>query len=214
MPDHENVLAYAAAHTTSRPPILDELTAITEETTTSPGMQSGVAESILLTTVTHIMQPRFVVEVGTFTGASAIAIARALPDGGRILCCDVSEEWTAIARDFWSRAGIDDRIELRIGPASETLTSLPHDEPIDLAFIDADKPGYIDYYEAIVARLAPHGLIAVDNVLWDLKVLDDRVDDPDTQAIRAFNAHVVADERVEVVVLPVGDGVSLITRTT
>lgn len=211
MLDHSGLAAYAEAHTTPKPLILHELTKVTAAKTEMPGMQTGHTEAAFLTTLTHIMQPRLVVEVGTFTGASALAITRALPPDGRILCCDVSEEWTAIAREFWDKAGVADRIELRIGPAAETLASLPPQPTVDLAFIDADKPGYIEYFEALIDRLSPHGLIVADNVLWDGAVLDPSISDPNTEAIRAFNDHVLVDDRVDVVLLPVGDGMSLIT---
>ena len=211
MLDHWELAAYAADHTSAPSPLLAALTRETVERTEAAGMQSGPAEAALLRTLTRIMQPRFVVEVGTFTGASALAITEALPDDGRILCCDISEEWTTIARDYWRRAGVNDRIDLRIGPAADTLATLPSEPHIDLAFIDADKPSYIAYFDALVGRLAPHGLIVVDNVIWDGAVLDKADTSKNTEAIRAFNAHVLADERVDVVLLPVGDGMSLIT---
>lgn len=212
MLDHSRLAAYAEAHTTPRPPILAELTKVTAAKTEVAGMQTGLTEAAFLTTLTHVMQPSFVIEIGTFTGASALSIARALPPDGRILCCDVSEEWTAVAREFWDRADVADRIELRIGPAAETLASLPPEPTVDFAFIDADKPGYIDYFEALIDRLSPHGLIVADNVLWDGAVLESSISDPNTEAIRVFNDHVLADSRVDVVLLPVGDGMSLITR--
>jgi len=214
MLDHARLAAYALAHTTPHSPILAELTEITARSTTSAGMQTGIAESALLVTLTRTVQPRFVVEVGTFTGASALAIAQVLPPDGRILCCDISEEWTSIAREIWRKAGVADRIELRLGPAADTLAELPARPEIDLAFIDADKTGYIGYFEALIDRLAPQGLIVVDNVLWDGAVVDNAVNDDNTTAIRAFNDHVMADNRVDVVLLPVGDGVSLITRSS
>ncbi len=213
MLDHSQLAAYAVAHTTAPTPMLDELTAITQEHTMRPGMLTGAAETALLRTLTRIMQPQFVVEVGTFTGASALSIAQELPPGGRLLCCDISEEWTAIALDIWAQAGVSDRIELRIGPAAETLAGLPDQPSIDLAFIDADKTGYKQYYEEIIARLAPHGLIVVDDTLWDGAVIDPAANDDTTTAIRDFNDHVLADDRTDVVLLPVGDGMSLISRS-
>jgi caffeoyl-CoA O-methyltransferase len=150
--------------------------------------------------------------VGTFTGASALAIARALPDGGRLLCCDVSEEWTAIARRHWEAAGVSDRIDLVIAPAIQTLRALPDDTPVDFAFIDADKTGYLAYYEELVPRLSDHGLLVVDNVLWSGRVMDPSVFDDDTVALREFNSRVMADDRVDVVMLSVGDGVSVVRR--
>ena len=141
-----------------------------------------------------------------------MAIAKGLPEGGRLICCDVSEEWTAIAREAWAAAGIDDRIELRIAPAIESLEALPADAEIDLAFIDADKTGYLSYYEAIVPRLRVGGVVMVDNVLWGGRVIDDSVDDPDTMAIREFNAHVLQDDRTLSTLLPIGDGLSMHQR--
>lgn len=173
------------------------------------GMQIDPAQGAFLTLLTRLVAPSFAVEVGTFTGYSSTCIARGLPDGGRLLCCDVSEEFTALALETWARAGVDDRVELRLGPALDTLRSLPDDERIDLAFIDADKAGYHDYYEEIVARMGPGGLVVVDNVLWGGRVVDASDQDESTVAIRAFNDHVAADGRVEVAMLPVGDGLTL-----
>jgi caffeoyl-CoA O-methyltransferase len=149
------------------------------------------------------------VEVGTFTGYSSLCIARGLAPGGRLICCDVSEEWTSIGRRHWEQAAVADRIDLRIAPAVETLRALPKEPSIDLAFIDADKSHYLDYYEEIVERVRPNGVVLVDNVLWSGRVLDQEAKDDDTVAIRAFNDHVVADDRVDVVMLPIGDGLTL-----
>jgi caffeoyl-CoA O-methyltransferase len=147
--------------------------------------------------------------VGTFTGLSALAIARGLAPGGRLLCCDVSAEWTALGRPFWEEAGVSDRIDLQIAPAAETLAGLPPDPPVDLAFIDADKGGYVGYWDELVPRLRPGGIIAVDNVLWSGRVVDPGADDAGTAAIRRFNDHAAADGRVDIVMLPVGDGLTL-----
>jgi caffeoyl-CoA O-methyltransferase len=147
--------------------------------------------------------------VGTFTGYSSLCIARGLPAGGRLLCCDVSEEWTAIARRAWERGGVADRIELRIGPGAETLRSLPRDPTIDLAFVDADKPGYPVYYEELLTRLRPNGVLLVDNVLWDGRVIQPDATDDNTAAIKAFNDLVAADDRVEAVMLPIADGLTI-----
>jgi caffeoyl-CoA O-methyltransferase len=156
-----------------------------------------------------VLGTRRAVEVGTFTGYSALCIARGLAPGGTLLCCDVSEEWTAIGRQAWERAGVADRIELRIAPAAETLATLPTEPHIDLAFIDADKEGYIAYYEELVPRLRPHGLLLVDNVLWSGAVVDPKADDANTRAIRAFNDHAAADPRTDTVMLPIADGLTL-----
>lgn len=175
-------------------------------------MQISPEQGAFMTLLTRIVGARRAVEVGTFTGYSALSIARGLADGGRLLCCDVSEEWTAIAREGWTKAGVEESIDLRIAPAIETLRTLPTDEAIDLAFIDADKVSYASYYEEILARLAPSGVILVDNTLWSGAVVDTSRDDDDTRAIRAFNDMVAADERVESVILTIGDGLTLIRR--
>jgi caffeoyl-CoA O-methyltransferase len=176
-------------------------------------MQITADEGALLQLMVRLTGARYVVEVGTFTGYSALAIARALPDDGRLLCCDVSDEWTAVARRYWEEAGVASKITLRIAPAADTLAALPSgdDEPIDLAFIDADKTGYAAYYAELVPRLRPNGVILVDNTLWSGRVAG-ADDDADTVAIRAFNDMVAADARVESYILPVADGVSLIRK--
>jgi predicted O-methyltransferase YrrM len=174
-------------------------------------MQVAPEQAAFLTMLTKIQQARLAVEVGTFTGLSSICIARGLVPGGRLICCDVSAEFTSIARRYWKRAGLEDRIELRLGPAVETLAALPAEPHLDLAFIDADKTGYAAYWEAIVPRLVPGGLVLVDNVLRSGHVLDRRPD-VSTQAIIDFNAMVLADERVESVLLPIADGVTLARR--
>jgi caffeoyl-CoA O-methyltransferase len=176
------------------------------------GMLLAPEEGALLGWLARLIGAREAVEVGTFTGYSALAVARELPPEGRLLCCDVSEEWTAIARRYWERAGVADRIELRLGPAADTLRSLPDEERFDLALIDADKPGYPTYVEEILRRTRPGGVICVDNTLWHGRVVDGSADDDATRAIRALNDAVVADERVDVVLLPVGDGLTLLRK--
>ena len=178
-------------------------------------MQVADDQAALLSALVSAIRPTLAVEIGTFTGSSSLAIARALPvhpSAGRLLCCDVSDEWTAIARRHWEAAGVDDRIDLVIAPAIDTLRALPTDTVVDFAFIDADKTGYLAYYEQLVPRLSTHGLLAIDNVLWGGKVLDPSVDDADTVALRELNAWIVADNRVEVVMLSVGDGLTLVRR--
>lgn len=173
-------------------------------------MQIGTPQGTFFTLLTRLMSARKAIEIGTFTGYSALSIAKGLPEDGHLLTCDVSEEWTAIAQDAWKEAGVADRIELRLGPALETLRSLPADADWDLAFIDADKEGYLAYYEELVPRMRPGGAILVDNVLWFSTV----VDDPEGEGapMRAFNAHVAADPRVEAVILSIGDGVTLVRK--
>jgi caffeoyl-CoA O-methyltransferase len=201
---------YAVAHSTYPP---DEVQRSLIDATQALGgismMQISPDQGAFMTLLTRLVGARFAVEVGTFTGYSSICIARGLAAGGRLLCCDVSEEWTAIAREHWERAGVTDRIDLHIGPAAETLAALPADPPIDLAFIDADKPGYRTYYEEIVPRLRSGGVVLLDNVLWSGNVVDESVQDENTQAIRAVNDHVAADDRVEAVVLPIADGLTI-----
>lgn len=173
------------------------------------GMQIDPVQGTFLTMLARLVGAQFAVEVGTFTGYSSICLARGLAPGGRLLCCDISDEYTSVARRYWERAGLDDRVDLRLGPALDTLESLPADPPIDLAFVDADKTGYRAYYEAIIERVRPGGVIAVDNVLWSGAVVDPSRTDEDTEAIRAFNEVLAGDDRVEVVMLPLGDGVTL-----
>jgi caffeoyl-CoA O-methyltransferase len=202
--------AYLVAHSTPPDPVARELA--DETARLFPGsatMQIGPEQGTFMTLLARIGGTRNAVEVGTFTGYSAICLARGLADGGRLLCCDVSEEWTAVARRFWQRAGLADRIELRVGPAIETLRALPAGPAIDLAFIDADKPGYIGYWEEIVPRVRPGGVILVDNTFYGGGVVEPASGSADIEAIRAFNDRAVADERVELVMLPVGDGLTL-----
>ncbi len=201
--------AYAVAHGTPPDAVQRSLIEVTAGLGSVSGMQISPDQGAFMTLLTKIVGVRFAVEVGTFTGYSSICIARGLAAGGRLLCCDVSEEWTAIARDHWDRAGVAERIDLRIAPAIETLRALPDDPPIDLAFIDADKPGYVEYYEEIVARLRPGGVVLLDNVLWSGVVADPTNTDENTVAIRAVNDRVAADDRVEAVVLPIADGLTI-----
>ena len=175
-------------------------------------MQVAPEQGALLTLLARLVGTRKAVEVGTFTGYSAMCIARGLEPGGTLLCCDTSEEWTRVAQIYWERAGVASRIELRIAPAIETLRALPPEPEIDFAFIDADKSSYPLYYEELLARLRPGGLIVVDNVLWMGRVADPEVRDDTTLAIRAFNDQVAQDERVDRVMISVSDGLSLLRK--
>ena len=204
--------AYVVAHSTPLDPVQAELVETTARLGDVAGMQTGPDQVVLLTLLTRAIGARSAIEVGTFTGASALAIAKGLPADGRLVCCDVSEEWTSIARDAWAAAGVADRIDLRIGPAQATLDALPDDRSVDLAYIDANKEGYIDYFEAIVPRLRPDGLLLADNTLWSGRVADASADDANTVAIRAFNDHVVADPRVDAVIVSIGDGLTVCVR--
>ena len=174
------------------------------------GMQIAPEQGVFLSMLCQVAGVRRAVEVGTFTGYSALCIARALPADGSLLCCDVNEEWTAIGRRYWDEAGVGARITLELGPAIDTLRALPAGEAFDLAFIDADKPGYARYFEELVPRMRPGALVLVDNVLWSGRVIEPDDDSTDTVALRAFNDQVVADPRVESVMLAVGDGLSVI----
>ena len=207
-PVHDYLVAHA-------PPLDDVQRDLIAETEALGGismMQIAPEQGAFMTLLTRLIGARHAIEVGTFTGYSSLSIARGLPDDGTLFCCDVNEEWTAIARKYWERAGVDDKIELRLAPAIETLRSLPAGERFDLAFIDADKPNYPHYYEEVLARLRPNGVILVDNTLWAGAVADAKATDDNTKAIRAFNDMVAADDRVESTILTVGDGLTLIRR--
>jgi caffeoyl-CoA O-methyltransferase len=202
---------YLLAHCTPADDILRDLAA---ETSTAfadaAGMQISHDEGELLTMLVRLIGAQYAVEVGVFTGYSATCIARGLGKGGRLLACDVSEEWTRVARRYWARAGVDEQIELRIGPAIDTLRSLSAEPEIDFAFVDADKTGYMGYYEELVPRMRPGGLIALDNVLRDGNVL--HPSSASDHAIVEVNDRIVADQRVESVMLPVRDGVTLVRK--
>ncbi|MEV0372045.1 O-methyltransferase [Streptomyces sp. NPDC050636] len=174
-------------------------------------MQSAEEQGPLLAFLVRLIGARHVVEVGTFTGFSALSMAQALPADGTLITCDVSEEWTAYGREAWAKAGVSDRVELRIAPALDTLRAMPAEPHIDLAYIDADKGGYIGYWEELVPRLRPGGLIVADNVLFHGEVTDTQATGS-AQAIREFNDHVMADDRMEAVMLTVADGVTVARR--
>jgi caffeoyl-CoA O-methyltransferase len=206
------IQAYLVAHGTPPDPVQQ---ALIEETKALGGismMQISPEQGAFMTLLTRVIGARSAVEVGTFTGYSALCIARGLPADGRLLCCDVSEEWTSVGRKHWEQAGVADRIELKIAPAVETLRALPTEETIDLAFVDADKPSYGAYYDELLPRLRPNGVILVDNVLWGGNVIEEDPDDANRVAIRAFNDRVAADDRVDAVMLPLGDGLTLLRK--
>jgi predicted O-methyltransferase YrrM len=205
---------YLVAHGTPPDDVQRDLIEETAKLGGVAGMQIAPEQGAFMTVLTRLLGVRSAVEVGTFTGYSALCIARGLVDGGHLLCCDVSEEWTSVGRRYWERAGVADSIELRIGPAADTLRTLPHEELFDLAFIDADKPNYPVYYEEILGRLRPNGAILVDNVLWDGRVYQPPADgdDDNTRALRAFNDMVAADKRVDTVMLPLADGLTILRK--
>ncbi len=208
----DEVESYAAAHTTPPAAHLLELERETHETLASPQMLTGDIEGRLLEFLVYLAQPRLVLEIGTYSGYSALSMAAALPTGGRIVTCELSDEHADVAERHIAAAGFADRIDVRRGPAIDTIASL--DGPFDLVFIDADKEGYLAYYEAIVPKLAERGLIVADNVLWSGRVAaaPDEDDADSTLALRAFNDHVASDERVVTVMLSVRDGVTLVRR--
>ena len=205
---HEYVVAHGTPPNDVQRELIEETAALPMAT-----MQISPEQGAFMTLLTRLIGVRQAVEVGTFTGYSALSIARGLSDDGHLLCCDVSEEWTSIARRAWERAGLASKIELRLAPAVDTLRALPDDEYLDLGFIDADKQSYATYYEEILRRLRPNGVILVDNTLWGggVVVNSGHVDD-DTEAIRAFNDAVAADERVDCALLTLGDGLTLLRK--
>ncbi|WP_406087240.1 DUF2218 domain-containing protein [Streptomyces virginiae] len=212
-PTHPVIGEYLLSHHTPADEILGELAMATREATAGAAhMQISSDEGALLTMLTRLTGARFAVEVGVFTGYSALCIARGLADGGRLLACDVSEEWTAIGPPYWERAGVADRIDLRIAPALETLRALDAEPVIDIAFIDADKHNYPLYYEEIVRRLRPGGLVVLDNVFLGGRVLDPTYQEEPHLAMRQLNDLITVDERVESVMLPVRDGLTIARR--
>jgi caffeoyl-CoA O-methyltransferase len=196
----DDLHAYLVAHNGPADPLVAELIAETHR-------EFGYTATFL-TFFVRLLGVRDAVEVGTFTGLSSLSIARGLAPGGHLLCLDVSEEFTAVARRYWERAGVADRIELRLAPAAETLASLPPEQRFDFAFIDADKTGYPTYWAELVPRMRPGGVLVVDNVLRGGRVIAEQPD-PDTAAIVAFNDIVAADDRVESVMIPLADGLTI-----
>jgi predicted O-methyltransferase YrrM len=201
---------YVVAHGNNSDPLLKELAT---ETATRlgriSGMQIAPEQGTFMGMLARAIGARNAVEVGTFTGYSAICVAHALPPDGRMLCCDVSEEWTAIARRYWAKAGVAGKITLKLAPAIDTLRALPTNDPIDFAFIDADKTNYRPYYEEVLRRTRPNGLILIDNVLWNGAVIDSNAHDSDTQAIRELNDFLATDRRIDIVMLPISDGLTI-----
>jgi len=209
----DEIVEYASAHSSPPDDLQVELQQVTKDKTgVAARMQIGDDQAVFMELLTRAMGARHALEVGTFTGYSALAVARGMGPEGRLLCCDVSEEWTSIAREYWERAGVSDRIELRIGPAIETLRDLPETTRFDIAFLDADKVTYPDYYEEIIPRLRQGGLLLIDNVLQGGRVIDSSIDDDSVRAIRKVNDRVASDTRVRTVMLPLGDGITVAQR--
>ena len=203
----DDVVAYVHRYGVREHPVL---AALRERTAPLPehNMQIGPDQGAFMAMLVRLIGARRILEIGTFTGYSSTAMALALPPDGRMLCCDVSREWTDIARRAWADAGVEDRIELRLAPATETLTTL-EDDSYDLSFIDADKPNYDAYYEGCLRVVRPGGLILIDNVLWSGDVANAEVDNDNVRAIRALNEKIAADERVDHVLLPLADGLTM-----
>jgi predicted O-methyltransferase YrrM len=203
----DDVVAYVHRHGVREHPVL---AALRERTAPMPehNMQIGPDQGAFMAMLVRLSGARRILEIGTFTGYSSTAMALALPPDGRITCCDVSREWTDIAQQAWLDAGVAHKVELRLAPATETLAALS-DDSFDLAFIDADKPNYDAYYEGCLRVVRPGGLILIDNVLWSGDVADPSVDNGNVRAIRALNEKIAADERVDHVLLPLADGLTM-----
>ncbi|HZA89240.1 MAG TPA: class I SAM-dependent methyltransferase [Solirubrobacterales bacterium] len=203
---------YLVEHGSRRDDVLGRLAEETEAIGEISVMQIAPDQGALISLLVRAIGSRRALELGTFTGYSAICIARGLPDDGRLLACELSEKWAEIAGRYFAEAGVADRIELRLGPALDTLRALPPDQEFDFAFIDADKQSYLDYYEAVLPRLRPGGLMMIDNVLRGGAVLDAEDDSPGNTVVRELNERVASDERVDVAMLGVADGITLARR--
>jgi predicted O-methyltransferase YrrM len=202
----DNVARYIGEHSVREAAVLRELREATKAVPMS-GMQIGADQGQFMQLLVQAIGAHRCLEIGTYTGYSALAVALALPEDGRLICCDISEEWTAVGKPFWKKAGVEKKIDLRIGPALQTLKALKG--PFDFVFIDADKPNYLKYYEACLPLLRTNGIIAIDNTLWSGAVADPSQKDADTVALRRFNDALHADQRVVLSMLPLGDGVTL-----
>jgi caffeoyl-CoA O-methyltransferase len=203
---------YLVTHGSRPDEIHSGLIAATKELGGISIMQIAPEQGAFMSLFARAIGAKHVVEVGTFTGLSTLCLARGIPDDGCVIACDISEEWTAVGQPFWERAGVAHKIDLRIGPAAETLRALPGDEHIDLSFIDADKVGYAAYYEELLGRTRPGGVILVDNVLWGGSVVDPAAQNDDVLAIRAFNDQVATDDRIDCVMLAISDGLSILRK--
>ncbi|MBX7554403.1 O-methyltransferase [Streptomyces sp. tea 10] len=208
VPLTSEVYTYLVAQAEPQTPVQEGLVGRTRALGAMAEMQIPHEQGVLLTLLARLIGARLIVEVGTFTGYSTLALAEGLAPGGRVITCDKSEEWTSIAREAWKAAGVADRIDLRIAPALETLTALPAEPVIDLVFLDANKRSYESYWEQLVPRVRPGGLLLADNVLYSGEAADPRATG-NGLAIRKFNARVRADDRVESVLLPVADGLTV-----
>jgi len=209
MPDE--VHAYLVGHAVRETPVQRQLRAATRGIP-GAGMQIAPEQGALMQILVHLLGAKHYLEIGTFTGYSALCVALAMPPGGRLTCCDMSEQWTAMAQRYWRKAGVASKIRLRLAPALETLDALLRERQAgryDLAFIDADKKNYLSYFERCMKLVRRGGLIAIDNTLWGGSVVDRRRQDVDTRAIRAFNLRLHRDRRIHVALVPIGDGLTL-----
>ena len=206
----ESISRYIAEHAVREAPVLRELRRATQPVKWS-GMQIGADQGNLLALLVKLMGAKRCLEIGTYTGYSALAVALALPKDGKVVCCDISEEFTNVGKPFWKKAGVEKKIDLRIGPALRTLDELlpKYKGKFDFAFIDADKPNYLNYFERCLKLLRRGGLIAIDNVLWSGAVADVDARDELTVALRRFNDRLHQDKRVDLAMLSIGDGVTL-----
>jgi predicted O-methyltransferase YrrM len=205
---------YLLAHSLREPALLRELRAETANLA-GAGMQVSPEQGQFMALLVELTGAQRALEIGTFTGYSSLSVALALPAEGQLIACDISEEYTAIARRYWAKAGVADKIELRLGPALASLREMlarAQAGSFDFAFIDADKQSYLDYYECSLQLLRRGGLMAIDNVLWNGQVADPSITDPGTKAIRALNDRVLQDERVSMSLLPIGDGLTLVRK--
>ncbi len=204
----EHIEAYAEAHSSPEPELFQELAAATRAQTTQPQMMVGHLEGMFLKLLVRMTGAKRVLEIGTFTGYSALAMAEGLPEGGTVVTCDIDPKATAIARSFWARSPHGSKIVLKLAPALDTIATLA--EPIDLVFIDADKQNYVRYWDACVPKVRSGGVLLADNVLWSGAVLDPKTDDD--RALARFNEHVLRDARVERVMLPIRDGITVAVK--
>lgn len=210
----DDIHRYLIEHSVREPDVLARLRAVTADMPYAQ-MQIGPEQGQFMALLAKLIGAKRCIEIGVFTGYSSLAVALALPDDGRILACDVSEEWTSIARRFWRDAGVDRKIDLKLQPAMRTLEALVEAGEAgqyDFAFIDADKPSYDAYYEMLLTLLRPGGLIAIDNTLWSGRVADPSERDENTAALRALNDKLHRDERVDLSLLPIGDGLTLVRK--
>jgi caffeoyl-CoA O-methyltransferase len=202
--------AYLNAHSSPPDAVLRELANETADLFPNQAdLPIAPEQGTFMTLITQLAGARSAIEIGTFTGYSSICITRGLAPGGTLMCCDISEKFTSVARKYWEKAGLADRIELRLGPALQTLMSLPDEEQFDLAFIDADKEAYLSYWRQVVPRVRPGGLIMVDNTFSHGRVIDAGNDNPLVIAVRDLNDHAAADDRVDLIMVPIGDGLTL-----